>query len=390
MPKLTVNWNYVTDNFGKIYEEKSGVAIKGKYYTKEDFENWFNDLLKDSYQEQWLKFREITLKARKFISLTEKKKSIVQFTSDLDQIARGFVDFTGIGGDISLMTTLDFQDEKEQKTYYLERQEALLSGRLDEIGQNSYYNSQKELQKLKAKGEKLTILNDALVEHLNGFFNQLTTENYYKAPAGTKDYCRLKVWSYYNMKNRYLAMRRARPRPTIAKYFWGKTLNVHGYVAEAYGLHLALKHPEFRTLEDVKLRSEVIAEHGGPGSFELFSLLNSTKGNVTSWLGGDIITVDKNGNIKYNIQSKGSRRSDADFTIAYQQFLSNITQFIDIYEKYLSSEEKIRQIEKEDLEILFKAFSSKAWVEMENETEEKLNKLADELLMAGIPKGKKK
>ena len=78
MPKLTVNWNYITDNSGKIYEEKSGVAIRGKYYTKEDFENWFNDLLKDSYQEQWLKFREITLKARKFISLTEKKKSIVQ------------------------------------------------------------------------------------------------------------------------------------------------------------------------------------------------------------------------------------------------------------------------------------------------------------------------
>jgi hypothetical protein len=96
-------------------------------------------------------------------------------------------------------------------------------------------------------------------------------------------------------------MRGARPRPTIAKYFWGKTSNVHGYVAEAYGLHLALKHPDFRTLEAVKLRSEVIAEHGGPGSFELFSLLNSTKGNVTSWLGGDIITVDKNGNIEYNI-----------------------------------------------------------------------------------------
>jgi hypothetical protein len=54
----------------------------------------------------------------------------------------------------------------------------------------------------------------------------------------------MKVWSYYNMPNRYKYCKKNKLRyPTsLSQYFWGKGY-AQGYAAEAFGTHLALIHP---------------------------------------------------------------------------------------------------------------------------------------------------
>ena len=96
----------------------------------------------------------------------------------------------------------------------------------------------------------------------------------------------MRKWSYYNMKNRYKAFSRKHHHYgsiSIADYFWGKNSQVHGFILESYGTHLALMHPNAFLGQHVKnLKKSVIQEHGGPGSTDLFNILNSSKGNVSS------------------------------------------------------------------------------------------------------------
>jgi hypothetical protein len=93
------------------------------------------------------------------------------------------------------------------------------------------------------------------------------------------------------MKNRFNANKNNTPM-SLARYFWGDG-QIHGYISEAYGSHLALTHTNFLVDEHVtELKKSVIEEHGGRGSRGLFALLSSTKGNTSSQLSGDIVIVD--------------------------------------------------------------------------------------------------
>jgi hypothetical protein len=65
---------------------------------------------------------------------------------------------------------------------------------------------------------------------------------------------------------------------------------------------LALIHPNALVGERIsQLKTSVIEEHGGFGDIGLFQLLASTKGNVKSQLSGDIVIIDPNSKVRFNI-----------------------------------------------------------------------------------------
>ena len=104
---------------------------------------------------------------------------------------------------------------------------------------------------------------------------------------------------------------------SLAQYFWGNG-HIHGYAAEAYGTHLSLMHNNFIATEHAtELAKSVITEHGGRGSRGLFNLLNSTKGNTSPQLSGDIVIVNPDGTVRFNIQSKASIKSSYNIYITY-------------------------------------------------------------------------
>jgi hypothetical protein len=62
--------------------------------------------------------------------------------------------------------------------------------------------------------------------------------------------------------------------------------------------------------------------------------LSSTKGNTSSQLSGDIVVVDGQGNVRFNIQSKASIKGSYNIYITYQQFLTNVSKFLLIYKNW--------------------------------------------------------
>ena len=282
----------------------------------------------------------------------------------------------GLGGNISLLTTFDFGKNKSQETYFLMKESDLPSS-LNENGEKTYLNTKENLNNLIAQGKKLKKLDESLDSHLRGFSNQLTRKN----TQSKDERQQLYIWAYCNMKERFKKNRNIQHPISLSKYFWGNTSNAHGYATEAFGTHLALMHPNALMnghIEELK-KTSVIQEHGGAGSHELFSLLYSTKGNTMSQLSGDIIVVDGNGNVTFNIQSKASRKSAYNFTIAYQQFLKNIMLFKDIYEKNLGAK-SAGEIPQKDIDALFKAFSTQAWVPIQKVLGNKIDETVDELI----------
>jgi hypothetical protein len=172
------------------------------------------------------------------------------------------------------------------------------------------------------------------------------------------------------MKRRYIENDGHTPM-SLAKYFWGEG-HIHGYTSEAYGSHLLLTHPNFLVDEHVaELKKSVIDEHGGKGSSNLYTLLASTKGNTSSQLSGDIVIIDGDGRVKFNVQSKASMKSSYGIYITYQKFLSNVYTFITIYKDW----DKKTELEKEqDINFLFNAFSTTAWVPLKTKVESNLKK----------------
>lgn len=363
---------------GKVsYQLQQGVVLGDKFLNKEDFTEAFRSMLNNS--EGYINLRYNLAQARKIISIVQKgnaTKTITEFTSDLEAIARLFSAFMGgLGGDISLLTTFNI-GKKSAETYFLMREENLPS-QLDEVGRKTYLNTLEALKQSQLGADKLKQLNDALKSHLNGFYRQLT-----KSSTQSKDdYQRMRIWSYYNMKNRYT--KNEHYPISMGRYFWGRG-HIHGYAAEAFGTHLALVHPNALTGEHISnLKKSVISEHGGPGSIDLFNLLASAKGNISSQLSGDIVVVDTQGRLIFNIQSKASKYGAYAFTITYQKFLQNMILFLDIYEKYISNP---KAIEEADINTLFNAFSANAWVPISTEVNERLDEEINSLMQKGIPK----
>lgn len=362
------------------YQSQQGVVLGDKFLGKEDFAEAFRSMLQNT--EGYVNLRYNLAQAKKIISITQKgnkTQTITEFTSDLEAISRLFSAFMGgLGGDISLLTTFNI-GKKSAQTYFL-MEENDLPSQINEAGEKTYLNTLEALKSSQLEADKLKRLNDALKSHLNGFYRQLTTSNL----QSEDDYIRMRVWSYYNMKDRYKAFeaRDGHYPVSIGRYFWGRG-HVQGYAAEAFGTHLALVHPNALMGEHISnLKKSVISEHGGPGSIDLFNLLASTKGNTSSQLSGDIVIVDAEGRLLFNIQSKASRYGQYAFTITYQKFLQNMMLFLDIYDKYASNP---RAIEDADIDALFNAFSTNAWAPISEEAAKKIDEEIDAQIKQGIP-----
>lgn len=372
--KITVNGNV-------SYQSQQGVVLGERFLNREDFAEAFRSMLKDS--EGYANLRYNLAQAKKIISIIQKgdkTQTITEFTSDLENIAKLFSTFMmGLGGNISLLTTFNI-GKKSAQTYFLMNEEDLPS-QTNEAGERIYLNTLKDLKEAQLESNKLKQLNDALKSHFNGFYRQLSATK----TQSKDDYIKMRVWSYYNMPDRYKAFEKENGHQpvSIGRYFWGRG-HKHGYAAEAYGTHLALVHPNALVGTHISnLKKSVISEHGGPGSIDLFNLLNSTKGNVSSQLSGDIVIVDKDGRVQFNIQSKASRYGAYEFTITYQKFLQNMMLFLDIYDKYAANP---NAIEESDIDALFNAFSTNAWVPISQELAKDIDEQVEEMLLKGIRK----
>lgn len=369
------------------YKHTSGVVLfdesgQQKFADREEFGKWFKDLLEKNSKE-YIDLRLKIIEARKLITIIQQKgknKTIVEFMSNLEQVSSLFKQFThGLGGDISLMTTFLF-GKSGSETYFLANEDDLPSS-LTEIGEKKYKNTLSTLQQLEKSGQNLKKLNSALKSHLNNFYAQTVQTSLLEKP----DYIDMMIWSYYNIRSRFDAWKgktangkkgtRSHFPVSLANFFYGKTRNKHGFIAEAFGTHSVMLHQDIMFDSHVsKLQQSVINEHDGPGSPELFSLLASAKGRDMSQLGGDIIVVDGQGRVTYNIQSKASKSTNYSFTITYEKFLKQVMDFLDTYDKY---QENKNSLTEQDIDYLYEKFSAHAWVS----TVRKLNIEVDRLTM---------
>lgn len=348
------------------YQAQTGVIIGDEFLTREKFKLWFEELLgaKDSV-EYSLFAKELDAELRRMSALGEQE--ITKFNKNLHHLQQLFLNFTAktsingaLGGDISLLTTFHF-GAGDQNTYFVSKEDALPSRIRSSTGGLALRNSEKVLKDLVDKVDEVQKMNSVFQQHLQNFYLELQDNN-----TSLDDRKKLYIWAYQNMKNRFNANKDKTPM-SLAHYFWGDG-HLHGYVTEAYGIHLTLTHSNFLAEEHAtELQKSVIEEHGGRGSRGLFALLASTKGNTSSQLSGDIVVVDKDGRVKFNIQSKSSMKSSYGIYITYQQFLTNVSKFLLIYKNWDAKSEKEKQ---EDLDVLFKAFSTTAWVPLK----ENLNK----------------
>lgn len=358
------------------YVLRKGVVLGQNFVTRRKFQAAIEEKLKDS--EAYENLRCNISQAKKIIHIIQnrqgKVQSITEFTSDFEKITQLFSQFMyNLGGEISLLTTYNF-NQPEQETYFL-MNESDLPSQLNEVGERAYGNLQAEVEKLKQQNNKIVQLNKVFKSHLRGFRRQLGQTNLQRKA----DYVRMKIWSYYNLPTRYEKFKdKGGHFPTsLGYYFWGKG-NFTGYTNEAFGSHLALVHPNALTGAHISnLRATVINEHGGPGSLELFELLAATKNNISSQISGDIVVVDKDGTVRFNIQSKASRYDSYKYQHTYKSFLNKIMQFCKVYEEWDSNDKaKIRL----DTDALFDAFATRAWVPISDKLSKKIDGLTDKTI----------
>lgn len=362
----------ITGLNGTIYGQQQGIVLDDNFISKEEFRKIFKDLL-DNESESVYIFKQNLLNIQKITHITQNKKGKIstttEFLSHLETISQLFSQLVlkGLGGNISLLSTFNLTRNRKTSSYYLMNENDLPS-RILPNGAKTYLNSQWQLENLKNDARKLKKINDNLISHLNGFNNQLRNKKTQTSEERSKMY----VWAYYNMTDRFKKQRNL-PHPiAIARYFWGDG-QLPGYIGEAFSAHMAIMHPNFMHDQHVsKLKSSVITEHGGAGSDNLFNLLYSTKGNTMSQLSGDVVVVDGEGRVIFNIQSKVSRYGKYDFTITYQQFIKNLYLFIEIYENALYN-----GANNQDIDILFEKFATKAWVPIQQEVKKQTSELID-------------
>lgn len=368
----------LTGKNGVKYELQSGVVLGKDFLDRAGFEKAFREMLQNS--ESYINLRKNLAQARKIITIIKQKqkiKTITEFTSELDEITNLFSQFMfNLGGEISLLSTFNFGKGVDTDLYFLMREDELPSKK-NEVGEKTYLNTKQQLKNLKANGKNLQTFNNALKKHLDDFQIQLTSQNV----QTEEDFYKMHNWAYYNIKKRYNYFKKNVKNTSsvsIADYFWGKG-QIHGFISESFGTHLALKHPNIlqSDFNQKKFSKSVINELGGPGSVELFNLLKSSKGNTSSQLSGDIVVI-KNGQVQFNIQSKASLQTSYKFNITYKKFLNDMIFFLDTYEKYIGNEKNIK---KEDIDILFKKFSTEAWVPISKKLAKEIEETVEKQLI---------
>lgn len=322
----------------------------------------------------------MNIKAMIHITQSKKGKQITttEFIGDLEYMRQIFSTFIlkGFGGDINLLSTFNFTTKhKGTDVYYLENENNLPS-MVNPAGARVYENTKHNIDNLVRTGKNLNKLNQSLVSHLNGFDKALRD----KSTQSKEERQAMYKWASYNMPVRWRDQKE-KPHPiSMARYFWGESRTIRGYVAEAFGTHMALIHPE-ALMENhvVNLSNAVIKEHGGPGSDELFTLLHSTKGNISGLTSGDIVVIDGDGRVIFNIQSKASSRGNYSFTIAYQEFIRNLFLFRDVYENALWNGASDK-----DIDMLFNKFSTNAWVPIKKKLEKAIGETIDDIVDSGL------
>ena len=103
-------------------------------------------------------------------------------------------------------------------------------------------------------------------------------------------------------------------------------------------------------------KQTVIDEHGGAGSYELFSLLNATKGQIAAQYGGDVIVLNKDNTIAFNIQSKASVSNYYGYQKKYTKYLQDIETILTSFIKLSSSDWS-----QEDAETIVQKIKADAW-----------------------------
>lgn len=364
----SLSWNVT---IGQDYKQQEGIVLGSNFLDQDAFTKHFATIVKQQQTQFENEFERVWTTAEKWSSNFIKngeRVSIVTVLNNLQPVAEAFARFIGgsqgqLGGEISLLTTFNF-GSKDQETYFVPMENTVYHER-DEMGRFVYKNTQKNLNTLMTQTNGLVKINQALKSHLNGFNTQLRA----RATLTKDDYIFLRKWSYNNLRERYnrVTENHGTHRVSLATYFWGNGY-LHGYISEAYGAHLAMKHPDFLQGHINKLHKSVIVEHGGPASIDLYQLLKSTKGNTSSQLSGDIVVVDSDGNVQFNIQSKASTRGAYDFTITYQKFMQNIDKFRELYYDCTQNPNLINQSAKQ----IFNMFKTSAWVPIRKKLEEEI------------------
>ena len=361
------------------YEQRSGVLLGENFISREEFGNWIKeDLVNNLNTDEFEKLKNLLEKSYKEVTNKKTQKTTINFKKNLQKIRNSFDDFSKIagkgiiGGDISLLSTFNFDSEKETTSYIVKNERDLSRTKLLKRGILQINNTENNINKLMKETNRVEKMNKVFQQHLNDFYTQLIDREL----QSDKERKKLYVWAYQNMKKRYIDNKGHTPN-SLAEYFWGKG-HLQGYVLESYGAHIGLAHPNILKGSEAIIPRSVIAEHGGPGSRGLFELLASSKGNTSAQIGGDIIIIDADGKIKLNIQSKASTTASYTFSLKYQQFLRDLLNLIKLLEE-INSFSNAKNIE-EEIDELYKAFSAEAWVPIEKKIIEKTIKTGNGLI----------
>lgn len=317
-----------------------------------------------------------TLRRVSTTQATVRRKTIKHFFRDIEKVSEPLANFMkSLGGDqISLLTTFNFNDQEKIKTYFLADEKMLVGKKINQIGEENINNTLAKIKQLKESSESLILLNETMKNHLWNFYKQIQNPQL----QDKKDFIKMRVWSYYCMKKRYDAYERGSGQISLAEYFWGGGY-YHGYTNESFGNHLLMQHAQALSKNHAtSLRRSVIEEHGGAGEESLFLLLQSAKGNLDAHWGGDIILIDQEGKVMYNIQAKGSVGTSYSYIHNYKEYVQSLQALINFFLEI--TKRGIEDIKEEEVEQIFKKFSATVLEKVEQELNEQIENESDTLL----------
>lgn len=367
--------NVIKDKNGIWYQQVSGVVLGNQFFPEQEFIQYIQNLLKTRKAEDYDGLKIRVQKAQDILKGIEKNKRTIatkkNFLSKVKEISKEFNRLLNeeekaiqlLGGDISLFTTFNLtgEDISAQSSYYLLDEQSLPSYTSEVKGivniiQNYKTVVSQIISNIEEEEKKGFLMDDTINLHLMNFYNQLISQE----TQDIQQYQQLKIWSYYNMRNRYDAIKKASnqrwpKQPSIARYFWGQG-QIVGYVNEAFTTHLVLFHPDTLLGKAMMSKQTVIDEHGGAGSYELFSLLNATKGQIAAQYGGDVIVLNKDNTIAFNIQSKASVSNYYGYQKKYTKYLQDIETILTSFIKLSSSDWS-----QEDAETIVQKIKADAW-----------------------------
>lgn len=368
------------NNMKQSYALTERVILGKEAISKEEFKEAIKKVLPqtETYSElqNMLNKTSDTLKKVSTTQATVRRKTIKHFFRDIEKVSEPLANFMkSLGGDqIGLLTTFNFNDQEKIKTYFLADEKMLVGKKVNQIGEKNINNTLAKIKQLKESSESLILLNEVMQNHLQNFYRQVQNPQL----QDKKDFIKMRVWSYYYMKNRYDAYERGSEQISLAEYFWGGGY-YHGYVNESFGNHLVMQHAQALSKNHAtSLRRSVIEEHGGTGGKSLFLLLQSAKGNLDAHWGGDIILIDHEGKVIYNIQAKGSVNTSYNYVHNYKKYVQSLQALINFFLEI--TKRGIENIKDEDVEQLFEKFSATVLQKIEQELNEQVENESDALL----------